>query len=240
MDFMSDQKKKGLSLAKKHNLTGWAFLLPATLLICWMSFYPMIRAFILSLQTGMGVNLSFNGLANYTRILKDPTFKQTLFNTFFYLIIQVPIMLVLALMFASMLNNKDLRFKGLFRTCIFLPCATSLVSYAMIFRSLFANDGFVNMVLRSFGLSPIMWFGNAWTARAVIIIALVWRWTGYNMVFYLSGLQNIEYSVYEAAKIDGASPMQTFFKITVPLLKPTILLTPLHLPMVPCSCLMSL
>ena len=94
---MSNQKKKGLSLAKKHNLTGWAFLLPATLLIGWMSFYPMIRAFILSLQTGMGVNLSFNGFANYTRILKDPTFKQTLFNTFFYLIIQVPIMLVLAL-----------------------------------------------------------------------------------------------------------------------------------------------
>lgn len=225
MDFMSDQKKKGLSLAKKHNLTGWAFLLPATLLIGWMSFYPMIRAFILSLQTGMGVNLSFNGFANYARILKDPTFKQTLFNTFFYLIVQVPIMLVLALMFASMLNNKDLRFKGLFRTCIFLPCATSLVSYAMIFRSLFANDGFINMVLRNLGMSPIMWFGNAWTARAVIIIALVWRWTGYNMVFYLSGLQNIEYSVYEAAKIDGASPMQSFFKITVPLLKPTILLT---------------
>ena len=219
---MSNQKKKGLTLAKKHNLTGWAFLLPATLLIGWMSFYPMIRAFILSLQTGMGVNLSFNGFANYARILKDPTFKQTLFNTFFYLIVQVPIMLVLALMFASMLNNKDLRFKGLFRTCIFLPCATSLVSYAMIFRSLF---GFINMVLRNLGMSPILWFGNAWTARAVIIIALVWRWTGYNMVFYLSGLQNIEYSVYEAAKIDGASPMQSFFKITVPLLKPTILLT---------------
>ena len=71
--------------------------------------------------------------------------------------------------------------------------------------------GFINMVLRSLGMSPIMWFGNAWTARAVIIIALVWRWTGYNMVFYLSGLQNIEYSVYEAAKIDGASPMQSFF-----------------------------
>ena len=222
---MSNQKKKGLTLAKKHNLTGWAFLLPATLLIGWMSFYPMIRAFILSLQTGMGVNLSFNGFANYARILKDPTFKQTLFNTFLYLIVQVPIMLVLALMFASMLNNKDLRFKGLFRTCIFLPCATSLVSYAMIFRSLFANDGFINMVLRNLGMSPIMWFGNAWTARAVIIIALVWRWTGYNMVFYLAGLQNIEYSVYEAAKIDGANGWKTFWKITVPLLKPTIIMT---------------
>lgn len=222
---MSSQKKKGMNLERKQNLTGWVFLLPATILIAWMSFYPMIQAFILSLQTGMGINLKFNGFANYARILKDPTFKQTLSNTFLYLIIQVPIMLILGLMFASMLNNKDLRFKGLFRTCIFLPCATSLVSYAMIFRSLFANDGFINTVLRGLGMHPIMWFSNAWTARAVIIIALVWRWTGYNMVFYLSGMQNIEYSIYEAAKIDGASPLQTFFKITIPLLKPMILLT---------------
>lgn len=217
--------KKGMTLEKKHNLVGWCFLIPATALICWMSFYPMIKAFIMSLQTGIGINQSFGGAANYLRILKDPVFRECLFNTFFYLIIQVPVMLVIALALASMLNNKHLRFKGLFRTAIFLPCATSLVSYAMIFRSMFANDGFINTVLRSLGMSPVMWFANAWTARAVIIIALVWRWTGYNMVFYLSGLQNIEYSVYEAAKIDGASPFQSFFKITVPLLKPTILLT---------------
>ena len=222
---MSGPNKKGMSLEKKHNVTCWVFLIPATALICWMSFYPMIKAFIMSMQTGIGINLTFGGAANYLRILKDPTFKQCLFNTFFYLIIQVPVMLVLALALASMLNNKHLRFKGLFRTAIFLPCATSLVSYAMIFRSMFANDGFINTVLRGFGMNPIMWFANAWTARAVIIIALIWRWTGYNMVFYLSGLQNIEYSVYEAAKIDGASPVQSFFKITVPLLKPTILLT---------------
>ncbi len=222
---MSGQKKKGLTLARKQNLTGWVFLAPATLLIVWMSFYPMIRAFILSLQTGMGINLQFGGFANYARILKDATFRQTLFNTFFYLIIQVPVMLILGMVFATMLNDKHLRFKGLFRTAIFLPCATSLVSYSMIFRSMFANDGFINTVLRNIGLAPIMWFSNAWTARAVIIIALIWRWTGYNMVFYLAGLQNIEYSVYEAAKIDGANALQTFFKITVPLLKPTILVT---------------
>ena len=222
---MNSPQKKGLTLSKKHNLTGWAFLLPATLLICCMSFYPMIQAFILSLKTGIGVNLNFGGLANYTRILKDATFRQCLFNTIFYLIIQVPIMLIVALALASLLNNKHWRFKGLFRTAIFLPCATSLVSYSMIFRSMFANDGLINTILRGIGLEPVMWFANAWTARAVIIIALIWRWTGYNMVFYLSGLQNIEYSVYEAAKIDGASPIQSFFKITVPLLKPTILLT---------------
>ena len=222
---MNGQKKKGLTLEKKHSLTGWAFLIPAVLLICWTSFYPMIQAFILSMKSGLGVSLNFTGFSNYARILKDPTFKQTLFNTFFYLIIQVPVMLVLALILASVLNNKDLRFKGLFRTCIFLPCATSLVSYAMIFRSLFANDGFINTILRNLGMNPVMWFANAWTARAVIIIALIWRWTGYNMVFYLAGLQNIEYSVYEAAKIDGANGWKTFWGITVPLLKPTIIMT---------------
>ena len=222
-----NSKKKGMSLLGKQRAAGWTFLAPATIMIAIMSFYPMIRAFIISLQTGAGANMRFADpiFSNYKRILADKVFQQSIANTFLYLIIQVPIMLILGLMFASMLNNKDLRFKGLFRTCIFLPCATSLVSYAMIFRSLFANDGFINTVLRGLGMHPIMWFSNAWTARAVIIIALVWRWTGYNMVFYLSGMQNIEYSIYEAAKIDGASPLQTFFKITVPLLKPMILLT---------------
>ena len=218
-------RKKKMTMERRHNLMGWLFLSIGVLLICGTSFYPMIQAFILSMKNGLGVNLKFAGFSNYLRILKDPTFKGTLFNTFFYLIIQVPIMLTLALILASILNNKDLRWKGLWRTCIFLPCATSLVSYSMIFRSLFANDGFINTLLRNVGLSPVMWFANAWTARFVIIIALIWRWTGYNMVFYLSGLQNIDYSVYEAARIDGATPRQTLFKITIPLLKPTILLT---------------
>jgi lactose/L-arabinose transport system permease protein len=126
-----------------------------------------------------------------------------------------------------MLNNKNLRFKGLFRTAIFLPCATSLVSYAIIFRALFSLDGFVNTILLKMGIIDIAinWLANPGTARAVIIFALIWRWTGYNMVFYLAGLQNIEYSIYEAAKIDGAGPFQQFRKITIPLLKPMILLT---------------
>lgn len=219
--------KKKMSLEKKQNLTGWGFLTPATLLIAVMSFWPMIQALILSFQSGKGNDLKFAGLFNYRRMLKDAVFMQSVKNCFFYLIIQVPIMLVLALIFASLLNNKDLRFKGLFRTAIFLPCATSLVSYATIFRALFAKDGLINAVLIKLGILDIGYdfLTNATSARIVIIIALVWRWTGYNMVFYLSGLQNIEYSIYEAAKIDGASPWQSFWRITVPLLKPTILLT---------------
>lgn len=220
-------KKKRISLSKKQNLMGWVFLLPASLLICWMSFYPMIKALFLSLKTGIGANMKFVGLYNYARMLKDAVFMQSLLNNFFYLIIQVPIMLILALVLASMLNNKDLKFKGLFRTAIFLPCATSLVSYAIIFRAMFALDGFINTILLKMNIieSSINWLGNPGTARAVIIIALIWRWTGYNMVFFLAGLQNIEYTIYEAAKVDGANAFQRFRKITIPLLKPIILLT---------------
>lgn len=218
-----------MSLDKKHNLTGWIFLTPAALLILLMSFIPMIQAYLLSFKMGKGNDLKPAApiFANYTRMFTDTVFTQSIKNTFFYLIIQVPIMLVLALILASILNNRQLRFKGLFRTMIFLPCATSLVAYAIIFRTLFANDGLVNLVLVNLGIlsTPYSFLTHATSAKIIIIIGLLWRWTGYNMVFYLSGLQNIEYSVYEAAKIDGASPVQTFFKITVPLLKPTILLT---------------
>ena len=220
-----EPKKKGMTLVAKQKAAGWAFLIPASAMIAIMSFFPMVKAFILSLQTGKGANMHLSGFSNYVRMFQDKVFLRSVGNTFIYLAIQVPIMLVLAILLAQLLNNRDLKLRGFFRTCVFLPCATSLVSYAMIFRSLFANDGFINMVLRNLGMSPIMWFGNAWTARAVIIIALVWRWTGYNMVFYLAGLQNIEYSVYEAAKIDGANGWKTFWKITVPLLKPTIIMT---------------
>ena len=134
-------------------------------------------------------------------------------------------MLILALILAQLLNSPDIKGKGIYRTMIFLPCATSLVSYSMIFKSLFANDGLVNRVLSTVGIPTVDWFQNAWAARWVIVIALVWRWTGYNMVFYLAGLQNIDYSIYEAARIDGASPLQQFVHLTIPLLKPTILLT---------------
>ncbi len=225
---MSKSSSK-LSLDKKHNITGWIFLTPAALLIFCMSFIPMIQAFLLSFKMGKGNALKPAEpiFANYSRMFADTVFTQSIKNTFFYLIIQVPIMLILALILASILNNRQLRFKGLFRTMIFLPCATSLVAYAIIFRTLFANDGIVNLVLVNLGIlnSPYSFLTHATSAKVIIIIGLLWRWTGYNMVFYLSGLQNIEYSIYEAAKIDGASPVQTFFRITVPLLKPTILLT---------------
>lgn len=216
-----------LKLKTKQNLIGWGFVIPAALLIFAFYFYPIARALWLSFQTGMGVNMQFSGLFNYQRLLADNLFKTSLTNVFIYLILQVPLMLFLALILATILNDKNLKFRGLFRTAIFLPCATSLVSYAIIFRSMFALDGFVNSVLLNLDLitSPINWTGQAWTARILIVIALTWRWTGYNMIFYLAALQNIDNSIFEAALIDGANSITRFFKITVPMLKPIILLT---------------
>lgn len=222
--------KKGKSVTAKQQLAGWIFLAPASILIFIMSFWPMVSAFITSLKTGKGVNLKWGDplFVNYIKnIPMDKTFLQSMGNTYLYLLIEVPIMLILAILLAQLLNNKDLKFRGAFRTMVFMPCAVSLVSYALIFRSLFAREGLINHLLMALGIinENINWLGQPGTARAVIIMGLIWRWTGYNMVFFLAGLQNIEYSVYEAAKIDGANGWKTFWSITVPLLSPTIVMT---------------
>ena len=192
-------KKKKMSLIAKQSAAGWAFLTPATILIAIMAFWPMIQAFIMSLQTGSSANLHWNEpiFNNYTRMFSDKVFLTSIGNTFLYLIVQVPIMLILAILLAQLLNNQHLKFKGFFRTCVFLPCATALVSYSIIFKSLFATDGLVNSILVNLGIleQNYNFLGNSASAKVIIIIALIWRWTGYNMVFYLAGLQNIEYSV---------------------------------------------
>lgn len=209
---------------------SWLFIIPSVILIVSFVFYPMVQAFITSLQTGIGAGMHFSGIENYKRLLTDTTFKKALFNTVLYLVIQVPIMILLALMISSMLNDKKLKGRGFFRTAIFLPCVTSLVAYSIIFKSLFATDGFINGLLMNLHIieEPIAWITNAFFARALIIIAITWRWVGYNMVFYLAGLQGIDDSIYEAAEMDGANGVQKFRYITIPMLKPIILFTTIN------------
>ena len=219
--------KKPRSLERKYSIAGWNFVAPASILIFIMSFYPMIQSFILSLKSGMGNNLQFSGLRNYMRLFQDEMFIAAVKNVFIYFVFQVPIMLFLALILASILNDPKLKYKGLFRTLVFLPCATSLVSSALIFKSLFSLDGLVNVLFVKWGIldEAFNWLDDPIWAKVVIILTITWRWTGYNTVFFLAGLQNIDSSIYEAARIDGANPIQSFFRITLPQLKPVILLT---------------
>lgn len=216
-----------LRLRWKASIVGWSFVIVAVLMIALFYFYPMIQALLLSFQTGTGSNLTFNGLGNYRRLFTDSMFLTAVQNTFIYLIVQVPLMVLLALVLSVMLNDRNLKGKSLFRTAIFLPCITSLVAYSVIFKYMFAGDGLVNRLLLHLGVvsEPIPWITDPFWAKVTIIIAITWRWTGYNMIFYLSGIQNIEPAIYEAAKIDGASAVTQFFRITIPLLKPIILFT---------------
>lgn len=216
------QKKR-----RNYFLTGWSMVAVASVFVIVFSYIPMIQAFFLSLQTGKGANLEFNGLANYARMLKDTTFWTSLGNTLLYALFQIPIMLILALLIAVLLNDPKLKLRGFYRTCIFLPCVTSMVSYSILFKNLFSVDGVVNQLLMNLHIvdSPIPFVLDAFWAKVVVIVALIWRWTGYFMIFYLSALQNIDNSVYEAAKIDGCNFFQSLFRITLPLLKPIVFLT---------------
>ncbi|NQN51048.1 sugar ABC transporter permease [Streptococcus suis] len=211
----------------KSKILGWLFIIIPTLLIVLFYFYPMVEAFKLSLSSGKGNNLSFVGFENYKRLLSDPVFINALKNTLLFLIIQVPIMVVLAMFFSVLLNNKALKLKGLFRTIVFLPSVTSLVAYSIVFKYLFSNDGIINKILMNLHIlnEPILFLSDTFWAKVVIIIAITWRWTGYNMIFFLSALQNIDPEIYEAADVDGAGSVRKFFSITAPLLKPVILFT---------------
>jgi lactose/L-arabinose transport system permease protein len=216
-----------LRLERKYALWGWFFVLPASLLIACFSFVPMIQALFLSFQSGIAANLRFTGIRNYFRLFQDKIFITSVGNVFTYLIFQVPIMLFLALILASILNNKKLAGKGIFRTLVFLPCATALVSAAIIFKALFAIDGIVNYLLTALKITaaPVNFLTEPNLAKLMIIMVITWRWTGYNTIFYLAGFQNIDPEIYEAARIDGANAVQQFYKITLPLLRPVILLT---------------
>jgi lactose/L-arabinose transport system permease protein len=154
-------------------------------------------------------------------------FLRALTNTSIFLVVQVPIMIVLALVMASCLNIPNLKGRGLLRTAVFLPCVTSLVAYSVLFKSMFSYDGVVNSTLMELGIisESVPWLTDPFWARVVVIVAITWRWTGYNMIFYLAAMQNVDKSIYEAARIDGISATRRFLSITIPVLKPVILFT---------------
>lgn len=214
-------------ITARVNLAGWGFVMPALVLLGLFMVYPILWSLWMSFHSGRGMNLSFSGTANIERMFADPVFHRALFNTLLFLVVQVPIMILLALLFAVALNDTTLRGRWFFRTAIFLPCVTSLVTYSVLFKSMFALDGVVNDALLFLGIigTPIPWLTDPFWARVLIIIAITWRWTGYNMVFYLAALQNIDRSIYEQARIDGVPAWARFWRITVPMLKPIILFT---------------
>ncbi|MFS0862668.1 carbohydrate ABC transporter permease [Fredinandcohnia sp. 179-A 10B2 NHS] len=210
---------------KSHKLAPYLFIAPAVILFAIFMVYPIISSLILSFQTSEGGVYVFNGIENYKRLLSDSIFLTALKNTFIIMIIQVPLMLFLAIIVATLMNSALLKLKGFFRVSFFLPAVTSLVAYAIIFSIMLMDDGIINQFVTWLGLDAIPWLSHPIWAKAALILAMTWRWVGYNMVIYLAALQNIPEDMYEAASIDGASKVRQFFSITIPQLKPVILFT---------------
>ena len=202
------------------------FIAPAVLLFSIFFAYPAIASFLLSFQASQGGEMVFVGLDNYTRLLSDPIFHKSLINTFIILAVYVPVMTTLAILLAVMLNSALIKAKGFFRVSFFLPSVTSLVAASIVFILLLdENYGFLNYILEQMGVTGIAWLTHPVWAKVSVILVMLWRWTGYNMVILLAGLQSISKDYYEAASIDGAGRVRQFFSITLPQLKPVILFT---------------
>ena len=165
-------KHKGIE--SRTNKWGWIFVSFSIICITFFVFYPTVQSLITSFKSGSGNNLQFSGLDNYRRLIRDATFLKAVKNTLLYLLVQVPVMIVLALIIASVLNDNNLKFNGFFRTAIFLPCVTSLVAYSIIMKSIFADDGIVNQFLMSLHLisDPIQWITHPVWAKVLIIISI--------------------------------------------------------------------
>jgi len=204
--------------------TAYAFLTPYMLVFLAFWIWPIINSFWLSFLNTRTANWTFNPQVTWGRLLVDPAFANALKNTLIILVIQVPIMIGLATVLAVLLNSPALKARGLFRFAFFAPVVVGEVAYAAVFRLMFNEFGIVNKVGASVGLSTVPWLSDPTAAMAVIIIALTWRWAGYNAIIILAGLQAIPDDVYEAARLDGVSRTRQFFFITLPLLRPIILL----------------
>ncbi len=209
--------------------TGWILLFPALFLLFLVFLYPISRAFVLSLFTqNLGTQLEpvFSGLANYQRMLGDGRFWQSLNNTAIFTVISVSLELVLGLCIALVLNQSFFG-RGIVRTIAIIPWAlpTSIMglAWAWIFNDRF---GVANDILQRFGLieTGINWLGEPGLAMVAIIIADVWKTTPFISIILLAGLQSISQDLYEAHKIDGANPWQSFYQITLPLLMPQIMI----------------
>jgi lactose/L-arabinose transport system permease protein len=208
---------------RQRNLTAYGFLAPYLLIFAVFWIWPIINSFLISFQATRTVPWRFNPGFNWGRLIGDPAFFNALGNTVFILVIQVPVMIALATVMAVMLNSPMLKARGVFRFAFFAPVVVGEVAYSAIFRLMFNPEfGVINKIIAMGGLPYVQWATNPDAAMALLIIAVTWRWAGYNAIIILAGLQSIPDDVYEAATIDRVSKVKQFIYITLPLLKPII------------------
>jgi len=213
----------------RRSFAAWCFVAPALIVIGLFFVLPVLAALVISF-TDFDLyaladlrNLRFVYLRNYVRLLETPLFWQALGNTLYFVLAGVPLSIAASLGAALLLSSPLARLRSFFRTALFTPVVTTLVAVAVIWRYLLSTRyGMINFALGHLGIGPIDWLGDPHWAMPAIILFAVWKGFGYNMVILLAGLQSIPRELYEAARVDGASALQRFRQVTLPMLAPIL------------------
>ena len=221
---MNDSAKKSIHGKQWKYSVKYPLIFVGPFVICFFAFnlFPILYSFWMSFHDWSGVGTkNFVGFQNYSMIfLRDKLFWKSLWNTLFIMLISFPPAIIIGLIIAAFLFNIK-RLRVFFQTINFLPYITTPVAIGLIFLFLFdRNTGIVNRLIGLFGRKELNWLGNPTLAQLVIAFMILWKYIGYYMALYLAGMTAIPYDMYEAARVDGASSVKVFFKITLPLLRP--------------------
>lgn len=218
-------KTRKLTEKKYNAISGYLFTSPFFILYAVFGLFPMVFSFYLSFFNWNGLTpMTFVGFRNFEIILNDSIFYSSILNTFLIGIMGTMPQLIIAILIAFALNSALIKYRNTFRTLVFLPYITSLVSVAIIFGLMFNNQefGFINYVLGLLNVEPIRWSQAYWPVKIAISTMVLWRWVGYNTIIFLAGMQSIPKELYEAAKIDGATILQQIRLVTLPMLRPIL------------------
>ncbi|MDC3417025.1 carbohydrate ABC transporter permease [Aquibacillus salsiterrae] len=221
-------KKSPLSEKKKEALSAYLYVSPFFILFAIFGLFPILFSFYLGFQKWNGLGeMEFVGLQNFKWVLTDPLFWKSLYNTLIMWVLGTLPQLLVGIVLAYALNSTLIKAKSFFRVSIFMPYVTSTVAVAIVFGIMFNDQdyGLFNILLGLFGIDPMSWSTSEWGLKVAISTMVFWRWIGYNTIIYLAGLQAIPNELYEAAQIDGATIRQKIQYITIPMLRPIIILT---------------
>lgn len=210
----------------QNKVNTYVMLIPWIIIFLVFWLYPIIYTAVISFTEYKTLtnSVEFIGLDNYKNMFNDKIFWKALKNTLFFTVGTVPFTITIALLLASILNEKFIRFKNFFRASFFLPAVTSLVVISLIFMNLYAKDGYINIILQTLGLptSELGWLLDTKTSLLSIMVMDIWSSCGYYMVIFLAAMQAVPNSLYDVAKLAGAPRIYTLRKITIPIIKPTI------------------
>lgn len=214
---------KSKNLLYSQKVAPYVFVLPFILSFAFFWIYPLITAFTMSFQDIGAIKSEWVGFHNYTKLLKDKVFMIAVMNSTKYMFFTLVLLIPFPMLFAVLLDSHLVKAKGLWKAILYVPALTSVVISGTLFRLMFTEykTGQMNVITQALGLGTFKWLKMGWSGMAALLIVACWRWTGVNMLYFLSGLKSIDSSLYEAADIDGATGWQKFKYVTLPLLKPT-------------------